>query len=543
MWLLHAETHSLKWLHDAQARAEGYAILSHTWGKEEVSFQDIQNLKSARRLEGYRKIQSTCKQALQDGLRYVWIDTCCIDKKSSAELSEAINSMYAYYKMSRVCYVLLSDVYWTDDRTAESITALLGQSRWFKRGWTLQELLAPPMVQFFARQWQTIGTKSSLALTLAEITRIDIYVLGGKSPRDYSVAQRMSWASGRETTRPEDRAYSLLGIFDVNIPILYGEGSKAFLRLQREIMKNSDDHSLFLWESTFVDRAILAPSPDSFLAAGKIIKINSHEPHPFELTNSGLRITLPVVTIRQRKFLIFNCRYSNDFRGPIGLLVNVHAPFSDSKENHELPRYTISRCLEVIHSCNLGKTSPKACLVVESLPSTTPDHFIATLGSSGNFWFRENEGFSRQFVTKNVHPRAHWNADSNVMEWPKVHRLGTEGFWGFITWERRDTGHIYTQPIDVTLMFKAVYRGGPYLTIATICSSRGISLSDCERWAEELQRPNDSIRLYHFAPGDDYFKDPDQKVVSFKGPGCLSYSAQMEIHFETPVCVVDIALA
>jgi hypothetical protein len=173
-------------------------------------------------------------------------DTCCIDKSSSAELSEAINSMYAWYQRGVVCYAYLSDVqlwstYQPEDAdgawVAENPEAVLQvmKSRWWTRGWTLQELIAPPSVVFYAatsQGWSKIGTKGSLIDLVAARTGIRDDILRGLDVKKCSVAQRMSWASQRETTRTEDLAYCLLGIFGVNMPLLYGEGSKAFLRLQ-----------------------------------------------------------------------------------------------------------------------------------------------------------------------------------------------------------------------------------------------------------------------------------------------------------------------
>ncbi|KAF2168396.1 hypothetical protein M409DRAFT_36388, partial [Zasmidium cellare ATCC 36951] len=244
MWLLDAKTYRLKFFHEAT----GYAILSHTWGNEEVSFQQIQDLEAARRLRGFEKIRLTCTQALEDGLSYAWVDTCCIDKKSSAELSEAINSMFRYYTRSTACYVYLSDVTTTRAENFDVAPDWLAKSRWFTRGWTLQELIAPSKVLFFSTHWRQIGSKHDLAICLAEITGIHLPVLRSSGVLGkYSGAQRMSWAAHRETTRPEDRAYSLLGLFDINMPLLYGEGEKAFARLQQEIIKSSEDHSIFLW--------------------------------------------------------------------------------------------------------------------------------------------------------------------------------------------------------------------------------------------------------------------------------------------------------
>ncbi|PMD29348.1 HET-domain-containing protein, partial [Hyaloscypha variabilis F] len=212
-----------------------YAILSHRWNDVEVSFQDLQDGRG-KSMAGYSKIQRCCAQAQSDGWKYVWIDSCCIDKTSSAELSEAINSMYQWYQASQVCYAYLADV-----RLGKKLHRELEDSQWFTRGWTLQELLAPASVVFFDQDWVDIGTKASLGEIISEITGIEDLI----DFESACVAQKMSWAANRKTTRVEDMAYCLLGLFDVNMPPLYGEGENAFIRLQLEILKTSDDESIF----------------------------------------------------------------------------------------------------------------------------------------------------------------------------------------------------------------------------------------------------------------------------------------------------------
>ena len=219
-----------------------YAILSHTWERGEVSFDDLPR-EHAKQMQGYGKITNCCALALSDGFEYVWIDTCCIDKRSSAELSEAINSMYAWYQNAQKCYVFLADVPTGEDCCEEDST--FRKSRWFTRGWTLQELLAPSTVEFYGQDWHEIGTRFVLKDVLTEITGIDHDILLDGKFETASIAKKMSWASKRTTTRVEDIAYCLLGIFGVNMPTLYGEGRHAFTRLQHVIIQTSNDHSIF----------------------------------------------------------------------------------------------------------------------------------------------------------------------------------------------------------------------------------------------------------------------------------------------------------
>ena len=265
-----------------------------------MSFQELQKAKSdesnmLNSSKGYQKIKDCCKLAASDGWQYVWIDTCCIDKTSSAELSEAINSMYRWYEEAQICYAYLADVN-SADRNDRLVMRRFERSRWFTRGWTLQELLAPGFVVFYDKAWVEIGTRSSLGKRISKITGIkrDHMI----RPLKASVAAKMSWASDRTTTRVEDIAYSLMGLFEVNMPLLYGEGSKAFTRLQHEIVKISDDESIFAWEdSSVLESGAFARSPSAFRESGDLVNVKF--PHlerpPYTVTHRGLAIELALV--------------------------------------------------------------------------------------------------------------------------------------------------------------------------------------------------------------------------------------------------------
>ena len=224
-----------------------YAVLSHTWraDDEEVTFKDLVE-GAGQSKPGYSKIRFCGKQAAKDGLRFFWVDTCCIDKSSSAELSEAVNSMFRWYHDAARCYVYLSDVSVNgsieDDDFSWRWKPAFKKSRWFTRGWTLQELIAPALVKFFSEEEKLLGDKQSLEQTLHEITGIAIQALRGSPLSYFSVDERMSWAAERQTKREEDEAYSLLGIFDIHMPLIYGEGrKKALIRLQKEIKEPLED--------------------------------------------------------------------------------------------------------------------------------------------------------------------------------------------------------------------------------------------------------------------------------------------------------------
>ncbi|KAK3356695.1 heterokaryon incompatibility protein-domain-containing protein [Lasiosphaeria hispida] len=328
-------------------RVKPYTILSHTWGDDEVTYQDlISSRAAAKKKAGYAKIAGCCARAVDDGYEYIWVDTCCIDKTSSAELSEAINSMYRWYQEAHICYAYMSDVS-LDVRPAKpaseqpsmrpafrTIPSLLREydtlprtfehSRWFTRGWTLQELIAPPMVEFYDQDWREIGTKFSLRKVISKVTGIDIGVLEGADPATCHVAERMSWAANRQTTRVEDAAYCLLGIFKVHMPLIYGEGSRAFFRLQEEIMKTTEDYTMLAWglskylsskhywkgvpgTSTSDPRRPLADSPNDFELHSRAKWTYSHllpemyspptkatdpDDTPPLMTSRGLRVTL-----------------------------------------------------------------------------------------------------------------------------------------------------------------------------------------------------------------------------------------------------------
>jgi hypothetical protein len=286
-----------------------YAILSHTWGAQEVSLQEFvagsqANDSRITARDGYQKIVRTCRLAENRKLRYVWVDTCCIDKTSSAELSEAINSMFKWYQNSDVCFVYLVDLQGPNNWTKE-----LRSCRWFTRGWCLQELIAPSVLEFYDTRWTYVGQKNEkFTGLLSKITGITKRVLNDPSAVfQLPVAERMAWAAKRRTTREEDVAYSLMGLFNITMPMVYGEGSKAFLRLQEEIIKKHSDLTIFAWrkprppgvgpslqntvppnpDALFID--MLAPDPAWFEGC------NNQDFNPmdvsgasFQLTNTGI---------------------------------------------------------------------------------------------------------------------------------------------------------------------------------------------------------------------------------------------------------------
>ncbi|KAI6040139.1 hypothetical protein EDC04DRAFT_1549837 [Pisolithus marmoratus] len=304
-----------------------YAILSHRWG-DEVTYDEviqltrIENRDEIRRRCGYLKIMKACQQAQDDNLNWLWVDTCCIDKRSSSELSEAINSMFRWYGNSKRCYAYLHDTsVFPTARDFGRFRESNGWPEWFSRGWTLQELIAPRVIQFFNEDWKPIGDKGSLASKLQEITRVPANVLKNGLPSNRSsVAQIISWAADRRTTRVEDRAYSLMGLLDVNMPMLYGEGKKAFQRLQLEVIRMSTDQSIFAWDPEGKTRQttnVLADDPGLFRDCHDIVEMEPKEINKelpslwkldvflaiperkgslaFTVTNAGIQIGFPLL--------------------------------------------------------------------------------------------------------------------------------------------------------------------------------------------------------------------------------------------------------
>ena len=356
MRLLHTETAEFVDFPD-ELKLPKFAILSHTWDLQgEQSYQDLkQVVQEGGPLSAEdsgtsssppttwndpavsSKVRMACATARAHGYRYIWIDSCCIDKTSSAELSEAINSMYRWYGRAAVCYAFLADV--SHDDVAHATGSQFRRSKWFTRGWTLQELIAPRNVVFLSQTWQVLGSKSNLALLLEEITGIEHAVLThDKHLSTISVAARMSWASRRTTTRLEDEAYSLLGIFDINMPTLYGEGRRAFMRLQEEILKYIPDQSLFAWGTTYISPPTIQDDTTAALKDVEyVLDLDEHaasffasSPSAFRHSGSIRQIPVEVATQRVHDFSLKRFPIPSYTVSPYGmrtemLLLDVHS--------------------------------------------------------------------------------------------------------------------------------------------------------------------------------------------------------------------------
>ncbi|KAJ9614156.1 hypothetical protein H2200_002292 [Cladophialophora chaetospira] len=312
-----------------------YIAISHVWMdpgtsyEHEILFHEFNDPGVWKtKPDGAAKIKGACDTARSWSARrkgfdsnapevkHIWLDTCCVDQKNSVELTTAINSMYRWYQNATTCFVYLSDIEKLPGQDLD-----LSKCRWWTRGWTLQELVASSVTEFFDRNWTRIGDKKTLQSSLTAITKIGApYLADSKMVSRASVAHRMSWAAGRQTRQEEDMAYSLMGIFGVQMPTLYGEGRvSAFRRLQEEIVKYSNDHSIFAWndeEGTAGETGLLAPSANCFKKSGAYVHTPTPQVNePFSLTNKGLSIVLPLQKHQMQYIASIDCPVDAGFIG------------------------------------------------------------------------------------------------------------------------------------------------------------------------------------------------------------------------------------
>ncbi|CAJ2513555.1 Uu.00g016740.m01.CDS01 [Anthostomella pinea] len=402
MWLINCSTLQLEEHYGREIPP--YAILSHTWDDEEVTFRDFVDRRDERtRMKGWQKIQRTCSLAIEDGLEYAWVDTCCIDKSSSAELTVAINSMFKWYSEATVCHAYLEDL---EDPRPESFAAC----RWFRRGWTLQELIAPRHVRFYNNNWQLHGTKSGLGEEISDITGIALDILEifpGRSLRSVLREQlscrKMSWAARRETKREEDVAYCLLGIFEVNMPLLYGEGDqKAFTRLQKEIIKNTNDLTLFAWPDNQMNpplSGILAQSPLQFIGArffecyADLVYVPE-----FQMTNKGLRLHMPLHKLYDGTKLALIKLGCLDAAGTY-VLELLHLG------GGVYCRVSLQRWNPTRHYQDLSGETPTTMYIVQSVPhGFQPNHKIDNNRGMGSFYIE----ICASLRCERAEPASHW---------------------------------------------------------------------------------------------------------------------------------------
>ncbi|KAF3075870.1 hypothetical protein CFAM422_002410 [Trichoderma lentiforme] len=428
--------------------APPYAILSHTWGddSEELSFRDVEDGNINKLGIGSVKFRGCCRQAAEDGLGYAWIDTCCIDKTNLVELSEAINSMFRWYQRASICYAFLSDV--PGDEDFRETGSKFHSSRWFQRGWTLQELLAPKAMRFYGaistygpqafgpqafgdtvgvQEWHLLGKRGNMSTTIASITGIPRqYLLGITALHTASVAQRMSWAAHRDTKRKEDLAYCLLGIFNITMPMIYGEGGEqAFFRLQEQIMKVTRDDSILAWGLGTNDSStnntgnttagrIMAKAPADFAQSGKIIRRDQTLKYTSSVDMSGgsIQAHLPLHTTPTGQIIGFlSCGPENNSQQVVGIpLIELSVGSSDE---YARPRgYNSS-----LYPITVAATEPKPIRIKHDNQENIP------VDVGGLFFHYEDDDFTDiNLKIIDVAPRSYWDEErALIMSTPIAH--------------------------------------------------------------------------------------------------------------------------
>jgi hypothetical protein len=421
--------------------------------------------------------------------------------------------MFRWYKDAWVCFAYLSDM--TESQSS------FQRSRWFSRGWTLQELIAPKDIVFFDHQWQLAGTKETRADDLSMITGIPTTILDHSVElNDIPIAQRFSWASTRQTTREEDMAYSLLGIFDINMAMLYGEGPKAFIRLQEQIVSQSADMSIFLWTDLQTSRlftGLLAPSPACFIEMRHVTAEPSFTQREFHLTNRGIRMKLGIAWEAETGLVIL----------PVKHLLGTDAELSAGVylRNVGMDLYTRAR--------------PQVCTIVKTERFHTTLTIVKSLTASQSAAIESNVmrvSIPRQISLVRVEPRGSWNPGTQL-----IHAAHTGAFLGYMEFDFGSytkfavpfcfrNGHwsaavmrpqrwsevqpsFYTNPTrtfrelkynDMMDVAKMAYIKGPLSTAVTVNLRGGsatekpcIELQFCERWSFS------STDAYSYGDGHD----------------------------------------
>lgn len=477
-----------------------YAILSHTWGAHEVSLQDMNSSgvnNSKRKGQGFKKIIRAANLAASHGYKWIWIDTCCIDKTSSAELSEAINSMYRWYENASVCFAYIEDNPTSSDLGKHPDTRALQNARWTTRGWTLQELIAPKVVQFYTQDWRLLGDKRdpSVCKALTRATGIEAGVLLGQiTVAEVSVANRMKWAAKRLTTRPEDLAYCLMGLFGVNMPLLYGEGhARAFIRLQEEILKTTDDQSIFAWQlhSEGADETmhgLLATSPSHFEDTRSIYLMStgfqSTSSVPWSMTNKGLNVQL---YIRPR---------IGDAKEEYLAILECFQDLEESDDNHESQAYSPAIHLRRLWGDQYARIRAHACESVGErarhgggqetfFVKQTPDSALPSVMING---YQKLEQTMDSWRLQEVFPREIWNRDTGMFRLSLYRAHGIQGLFRFKrhqdTYQPIANVELEDESLDVAVVLHRTARAD----LEAVCFPRPLEGSTVEQAYYRLNR-------------------------------------------------------
>ena len=395
-----------------------YAILSHTWGanEDEILYEDIEQGNINKSGPQLFKFEECCKQTLRDGLKYAWIDTCCIPRSDFTELGEAINSMFRWYKNTAVCYAYLADV--PPGVDCSNPNSKFFTSRWFTRGWTLQELLAPKEVRFYDAAWNFLGTKADMSIAIETITGIPRPVLQGWASLDtQSVAQRMSWASKRVTKRPEDIAYCLLGLFGVYLNMIYGEGAEeAFSRLQQKIMTEVRDDSILAWGlnvrepvpkglKPVLSAGALARSPSDFVNCRRIRSRQRYigPMHSLEISGGCLSVNLQLHKEKNGDLYgVLNC--GPDDTDDDVVVIPLHAVSSESSE-YIRPKY------HPVHIRNKKSLEGSPKLIYIQKDQASGNGQLA----NRRHWFYVEESIETNLELIDVQPRSRWQKNHGMI--------------------------------------------------------------------------------------------------------------------------------
>ncbi|KAH8646827.1 ankyrin repeat-containing domain protein [Xylariales sp. PMI_506] len=454
-----------------------YAILSHTWGTdyEEVAFRDVEE---GAVISGPAKgkFNGACSQAECDKLGYLWIDTCCIDKTNSVELGEAINSMFRWYRNAAYCYAYLSDVAAEDCDDPSDQGSSFRRSRWFQRGWTLQELLAPRNVRFYDKTWSYLGTKRQLSLAISSITGIARhFLLGMAELHEASVAQRMSWAASRVTTRREDRAYSLLGLFDVTMPMIYGEGDQAFMRLQEEILRRIRDDSILAWGLSLaaptkspptarVSDGIFASSPMDFAHCGKVVAgtATGSLGDSFYIYGGALHIRRGLHTYNLGgTFLLLRCHLDQDPDQPVGIPVGLSEPDHSDSQYIRIRGYPAT----LVSSRVSGDAMPR------SLQIRTDRDLVSVTTDQRCEYYLDNS-LERQLELVEVEPNSSWDQDADKLLPPAETIDGSSRIWARLRYTKGEN-------LDFVLVLTLTYvESEPQLQQHVMLASRTTGLRE-----------------------------------------------------------------
>ncbi|KAI8951218.1 hypothetical protein F4801DRAFT_601503 [Xylaria longipes] len=547
--------------------APQYAILSHVWGREEVTFQDIQafgrrplsravsqKAKTIRAKKGFIKIQKAAALAAEHGCGFIWVDTCCIDKTSSAELSEAINSMFQWYKKASICYAYMEDVKHSGHDNESSVFHLLCQhSRWFTRGWTLQELIAPEDVMFYGEDWGYLGSKAhdeDIRVSLADITGVDVRVLEGSiQPSEMSIATRMKWASRRETSRLEDAAYCLMGLFDVNMPLLYGEGTKAFIRLQEEILRVSNDHSIFTWRMPEYDSnealsGLLAESPQHFADVETyrpMPPLISRESTTWSMTNQGLRLSLfmlPVLgwggsIIQDEYDAVLECTIRHGDKSYQSPAIRIRRLYGD--QFARVDPQNVKRVATPSFDPSHGIGSYEIVFVKQKPVYAVPDFIVSFSNihsSSGS------QGPDHSCYVTSVWPEQYWDKETAILRTTRAHSNKITGLFRFffpsiaatidfavgLVKEPGGNWAVWhlQQPSTGEPLRQTMSSVNEYLASKVLRQSVGTLNWVVHSWTEELENPWIQIRveeikihgrLYHFIKASLVFELEGQSTT------------------------------